>query len=181
MNPLGDPLRRREDIDEDPVISGSLAYAMEAGDADNRYGHAAFTMAAIISPRLDPVVAANTVGHMLVALGARTGTRILGKARKDADGLEHARLSKYPLIVLTARPAMIETILEQARELIWVTTIDYPGEGYVMARDEYGEATFEESGNNLTYIGAALFGPDEAVRYLCGQLSLWRPEGMTKR
>lgn len=177
MNPIPNPLQRRDEVDQDPVISGSLRSSMDIIGADGRYDHTAFKMVAIVSSRLDAVIAANTVGHMMVALGAQAGVHILGKARKDADGLEHACLARYPLIILTARPGKIAAILEEARKLMWVIAVDYPEEGYSTTHDDdYGAALALKKGSNLTYIGAALFGQASAVKNLSGQLSLWRPK-----
>lgn len=178
MKPIENPFQRRDEIDEDPVISGSLKPSLHVIGPDGRYDHTAFKMVAIVSPRLDAVVASNTVGHMMVALGAKLGSQILGETREDADGLQHARLARYPLIILTAKPGKISSILDEARQLMWVTVVDYPEEGYTTTHDDdYGAALSAKNANNITYIGAALFGPTEAIKHLSGKLSLWQLNG----
>ena len=143
---------------------------------DGRYDHRAFKMVAIVSSRLESVVAANTVGHMLVALGAQIGPWILGERHPDADRQLHARLARFPFIMLTAKPGKIAGIIGAAREQSWVTVVDYPEEGYTTTHDgDYGNELAGRKAQDLTYIGAALFGPAEAIQNLSGKLSLWRP------
>lgn len=143
---------------------------------DGRYDHRAFKMVAIVSSRLESVVAANTVGHMLVALGAQIGPWILGEWHPDADSQLHARLARFPFIMLTAKPAKIAGIVGAARELARVTVVDYPEEGYTTTHDgDYGNELAAKKAQDLTYIGAALFGPTADIQNLSGKLSLWRP------
>jgi uncharacterized protein DUF2000 len=177
MTTIMNPLQLRTEVDADPVINGDLHTVPETSGPDGRYDHRAFKMVAIVSSRLDSTVAANTVGHMLVALGARIGPWILGKSRQDADEQSHAALARYPFIMLTSKPGKIGNIVAEARKLMWVTTVDYPEEGYTTTHDDdYGLALGGKHTSELTYIGAALFGPVEAITQLCGKLSLWRPK-----
>jgi len=170
------PLQARSGSDHGVAARGSLYESLDLLGADGRYDHRAFKMVAIVSHRLDSTVAANTVGHMLVALGAQIGPWILGAQRPDADGQLHARLARFPFIMLAAKPGKIATLVSAARELLWVTVVDYPEEGYTTTHDDdYGTALAARNVVDLTYIGAAMFGPAEAITHLCGKLSLWRP------
>jgi Protein of unknown function (DUF2000) len=176
MRSVFNPLQRRSELDNDAVTVGGLYNSLDIVGSDGRYDHRAFKMVAIVSPRLDPTVAANTVGHMLVALGAQIGPWILGKQRTDADDQIHARLARFPFIMLAAKPAKIATLVSAARELLWITVVDYPEEGYTTTHDDdYGEALAARKALELTYIGTAMFGPTEAITQICGKLSLWRP------
>jgi hypothetical protein len=146
-------------------------------DSAERYDHKAYKMIGIVAPRLDQVVAANTVGHMLVALGASVGPVLLGQARRDADDQEHARLARFPFILLTARSAKITRIVAEARARPDITVVDYPEEGFTTTHDDdYGAALARRKAADLVHIGAALFGPAPQVDELCGRLSLWRPQ-----
>jgi hypothetical protein len=150
---------------------------LEAASIAERYDHKAFKMIGVISPRLDHIVAANTVGHMLVALGASVGPTLLGQPHRDADDQEHARLARFPFILLAARPGKISRIVAEAQALAGVTIVDYPEEGYTTTHDDdYGAALAARKAADLVHIGAALFGPAHEIDGLCGRLSLWRPQ-----
>jgi hypothetical protein len=175
MQPAINPLQARPESDQAAVVGSALYESLHILGRDGRYDHRAYKMVAIVSPRLDSTVAANAAGHMLVALGAQIGPWIIGKQRPDADGQLHARLARFPFIMLAAKPGKIATLVSAARELLWITVIDYPEEGYTTTHDDYGAALTARKGADLTYIGAAMFGPTEAITHLCGNLSLWRP------
>ena len=176
INSAVDPFECRAEA-ADYAADEVVPYALAATDgSDGRYDHRAFKMVAIVSPRLESVVAANTVGHMLVALGAQIGPWILGERHLDADKQSHARLARFPFIMLTSKPGKISGLIGAARELSWVTVVDYPEEGYTTTHDgDYGNELAAKNSQNLNYIGAAMFGPTEVIQSLCGKLSLWRP------
>ncbi len=146
--------------------------------SSERYDHTAMKMVAIVSSRIEPGVAINTVGHMTVALGAsEAGEQLIGSSRQDGSGQAHAALARFPLIVLATRPQKIKEIIEGARLQPGVTVIDYPEEGYITTHDDdYAAALASKSPDSLVYIGTALFGPREVINELCAKLTLWKPQ-----
>lgn len=145
---------------------------------NERYDHTAMKMVAVISTRIEPQVAINTVGHIAVALGAsRAGEQLIGSPRQDGSGQAHASLARFPFIVLTTRPQKIKQIIESARLHPEITVIDYPEEGYTTTHDDdYAAALAAKSADSLVYIGVALFGPTEIINELCAKLTLWKPQ-----
>jgi Protein of unknown function (DUF2000) len=137
------------------------------------YDEAAFRFCVVIASRLDSVSAMDAVGHSLVALGAAIGSSVLGLEHADLAGVVHARLARYPVISLSARPMRIARLVEAARSYHWVACVDYPDEGQSTTNDsDYGVALSERS--SLTYRAAALFGPRAVLDDLCGHFSLYR-------
>jgi hypothetical protein len=146
-------------------------------NTDGSYDERAFRFVVAVAPRLDPVAVADVIGHTLVALSAGLGPRVLGEAHHDGDGLAHARLSRYPIVIVTAKPARISRLVAEAREYQWVRVVDYPEEGWATTNDlDYRDAIKGQPSSQLVYRGASLFGPAAALDKLCGHFNLWRPE-----
>jgi hypothetical protein len=141
-----------------------------------RYDHTAFRFVVVVAPRLDPVSVADATGHTLVALGAELGQPVLGGPHPDADGRTHARLARYPIVILTARPWRIARLVADAHRCAQLTVVDYPEEGWTTIHDDdYRAALATRSAEQLTYRAAALFGPAFLIDELCGHFSLWKP------
>jgi len=180
MSIIENPFQARAVVDQGLPVRDEFFALPETPGADGRYDHRAFKLVAIVSSQLDSTVASNTVGHMLVALGARIGPWVLGESRQDADAQFHAPLARFPFIMLNAKPGKIARIVAEASLLQWVTTIDYPEEGYTTTHDDdYALALGARRAQDIVYIGAALFGPTEVITQLSGKLSLWRPKDVT--
>lgn len=140
------------------------------------YDEKAYKLTVVISSRIDDRTAINTVGHVALALGAASGHQFLGKSWADAGGEQHAALARFPFITLAARPGKISKVISAAREHPDIDVIDYPEEGFTTTNDlDYRDTLAEKEPDSLVYIGAALFGPTDAVQELCGSLTLWSP------
>ena len=149
--------------------------AADAEPATESYDVKAHRMVAVVSSQIDDVTATNTVGHMLVALGAVLGPDLLGRRNLDASGMEHAAVARFPLIIKTARPAKIRGAIVKAHEL-GVTVVDYPEEAFLTTHDDdYKASLAGRAQADLLYIGAAFFGETDAVDETCGRFMLWSP------
>lgn len=157
--------------DREPLSRPSTA----AESHTDRYDERAFRLVAVVSSKLDAVTGANTIGHMLVALGATVGPKLLGDSHPDASGSHHARISRFPLILKAARSGTIRRALARA-EALGVTAVDYPEEGFTTTHDhDYRNALATRKADDLVYIGAAFLGPANAVEEVCGKFTLWVP------
>lgn len=155
--------------------STSPVPAADPESATESYDVKAHRMVAVVSSQIDDVTATNTVGHMLVALGALLGRDLLGRRNVDATGTEHAAVARFPLIIKTARPAKIRGAIVKAQEL-GVSVVDYPEEAFLTTHDDdYKASLAERAESDLLYIGAAFFGETDAVDESCGRFMLWSP------
>jgi hypothetical protein len=151
-------------IDIDPTASTTEAYDVKA-----------HRMVAVVSSQLDDITVTNTVGHMLVALGAVLGSDLLGRRNLDATGTEHAAVARYPFVLKTARPSKIRAAIVKAKEL-GVVVVDYPEEAFLTTHDDdYMASLAARKEADLVYIGAAFFGATGAIDEVCGRFMLWSP------
>jgi hypothetical protein len=116
----------------------------------------------------------DALGHSLAALGAGVGPHVLGGAHTDASGIDHAPLSRYPLVILMARPGGIARLVDAAKHHPDVRCVDYPEDGHATTHDaDYRSALSNRSAASLQYRAAALFGPRGSLDELCGTFSLY--------
>jgi hypothetical protein len=140
-----------------------------------RYDERASRLVAVVSSKLDALTAANTVGHLLVALGASVGPGLLGDHHLDSSGSIHSPIARFPLIIKAAKSGTIRAAVARARAA-GLAAIDYPEEGFATTHDhDYRDALAGRREQDLVYIGAAFFGPTEAVNEVCGKFMLWAP------
>ena len=80
-----------------------------------------------IAAELTPGVAGNVIGHLALAVGHRVAAADMGKhPLVDATGVEHAGISRYPVIVVTVKSARLRKLLAEAREVNGLLIADYP-------------------------------------------------------
>lgn len=140
------------------------------------YDYKSSKMVAVISTAVDAATALNVVGHLGVALGARQGEGILGRASlPDGSGVNHLGISRYPFIVTKTRPSKLRAAILAARADPTLMMIDYPRAMLTTGHDdELADVMAATAEENLDYLGALFYGPAEAVSRITGKFSLWR-------
>jgi len=142
---------------------------------DDQYNYRGFKTNILLSSGVEPPIALNIVGHLGIALGARVPQDSLGKERLvDGSGVRHLGISKYPVIILKARPRKIRTALERARVYPELIIADYPEQMLWTGHDdELAQALAEQHEADLNYLGIAAYGPTEIMTEVFGRFSLW--------
>lgn len=131
-------------------------------------------LVAVLNKTLEPGVALNALGHMVLGVGGSTAKEklLLGDYR-DAQGNTYPNISQMPFIVLRGTSGEIRKLVVQAREHkithgVFLNTMT--GGTYV----EQMERTSLTAEDALIYYGAVLIGPWDTVAVLTKKLSLWR-------
>lgn len=128
-----------------------------------------------IAAELTPGVAGNVIGHLALAVGHRVAAADMGKhPLVDATGVEHAGISRYPVIVVTVKSARLRKLLAEAREVNGLLIADYPEQMLSTGHDdELSTAIASAPEESLRYLGVALHGDAEQLKPLTGKFSLW--------
>lgn len=130
----------------------------------------------VVSSSLSNGVAANVIGHLALAIGSNIDKNDMGRVfLKDASGMEHRGISKYPVIVTTVKPARIRRLVVDARAVPEILLIDYPEEMLATGHDdELASALAGRAEGEMVYLGAAIHGYTDSVNTLSGKFTLWK-------
>jgi len=118
----------------------------------------------------------NAIGHTMAGLAGDIAKNedLCFVDYKDAEGNIHPSISHYPVIVLKAKNSnKIKTIREQAIEKNLAFT-DFTDTMTIGKTQEQLDATQNQSGENLNYLGLCLFGDRDTLAELTGKLSLYK-------
>ncbi len=130
----------------------------------------------IVSNKIEPHIALNVVGHLGIALGSALDENdVMGRTTHiDASGISHPGISRYSLVVKTARPAKLHEAIVKARNADGIFVFDYPKAMLETGHDDDLAAAIESSSEEqLDYLGALLFGPTPVLDEICGRYMLW--------
>jgi hypothetical protein len=157
----------------------SIQHELERGNlqmVDDQYNYREFKTNILLSSGVESGVALNIVGHLGIALGARIPQHSFGRERLvDGSGIPHMGISKYPVIILKARPSKVRTALEQARTYPELIVADYPEQMLLTGHDdELAQALVEKDEVDLKYLGVAAYGLAEVMTEVFGRFSLWK-------
>ncbi|MGW5238404.1 DUF2000 domain-containing protein [Monashia sp. NPDC004114] len=132
-------------------------------------------LAVVVDSSLPSGLAANTAAVLTLTVGHRV-PELVGPDLKDADGCTHLGITTTPIPILTASTEHLKAICGLAREdlhdLLVVGFSDCAQR--TRTYDDYAEALESSSSEELTYLGAALYGPRKKVVSLTGTLRLLR-------
>lgn len=128
-----------------------------------------------IASELAPGVAANVIGHLALAIGHRMEAADMGQhPLLDAAGVAHSGISRYPVIVVTAKATRLRRLLEEARAAKDLLLVDYPEQMMSTGHDDELVTTLQAAdSSSLRYLGVALHGNSETLKPLSGKFSLW--------
>jgi hypothetical protein len=140
------------------------------------YVYSEMKIVIILDKQLESWIALNVVGHLSVALGALSESELMGRHELlDASGVTHRGISKYPLVVLSARKDKLLEVVTVARSLPELFVGDYPKEMLVTGHDdELCQAISLKSFDQLEYLGVLLFGPTEVISKITSKFSVWK-------
>ena len=130
---------------------------------------------AVLDENLSLGIAFNTLAHLAISIG-KNATGIMGKGElKDASGVIHRGLSKYPIIILKANSDKIRQIVNEAKENTELLVVGFPEQAQTEYTDEELHATIAKTKEeNIKYYGVAMFGQVEEINKLTKKLSLWK-------
>jgi hypothetical protein len=139
------------------------------------YDYSARKTVVVLANTLAVGAAANVMGHLCVALGARISTADLGKhPLVDGSGVQHMGISRYPVIVTTVKPTRLRQFITEARNAADLLLADYPEE--MLTTDHDDELAAQLANNveeSLTYLGAAAHGSNATLSQLSGKFMLY--------
>jgi hypothetical protein len=128
-----------------------------------------------IASELPVGAAANVIGHLGLSVGNRLDHTDMGHSpMADASGVMHMGISKYPVIVVTAKAARLRKLLVEARAVTDIYIADFPEQ---MLSTGHDDELVQRLGKlpevDLKYLGVALHGEAKAIQPLTGKFSLW--------
>lgn len=128
-----------------------------------------------VASELTPGSAGNVIGHLALAVGHRVDSTEMGRhPLLDGSGIEHTGISRYPVIVVTAKANRLRRLVTEARETRGVFIADYPEQMLSTGHDDdLATALASSPESELRYLGVALHGPTEILQPLTGKFSLW--------
>lgn len=128
-----------------------------------------------IAAELAHGIAGNVIGHLALAVGHRIAENDMGKhPLVDATGVEHSGISRYPVIVVTAKSARLRKLISEARDIDGLLLADYPEQMLNTGHDdELSTAIAGTPEESLRYLGVALHGYTKQLQPLTGKFSLW--------
>lgn len=140
-----------------------------------QYDYSAKKTVIAIAAELTYGVAGNVIGHLALSVGHRISACDMGRhPLLDATGVEHTGISRYPVIVVTAKSTRLRRLLVEAREIAGLLIVDYPEQMLTTAHDdELTAAVAASPEGDLRYLGVALYGSAERLKPLTGKFSLW--------
>lgn len=130
----------------------------------------------ILDNQLESWMALNVVGHLSVSLGALIDSDLMGREElTDASGVKHKGISKYPIVVLSARKDKLAQALANARTIPEIYVGDYPKEMLDTAHDdELCQVIALKESDKMDYLGVLLFGASEPINNITRKFSLWK-------
>lgn len=139
------------------------------------YNYRARKTVIAVAAELAPGIAGNVIGHLALAVGHRIAAADMGMhPLVDASGVEHAGISRYPVIVVTAKSARLRKLLAEAREVSGLMLADYPEQMLSTGHDDELSAVIAASSEeSFRYLGVALHGDADQLKPLTGKFSLW--------
>ena len=119
--------------------------------------------------------AANVIGHLALSVGNRLDLSDMGQSpMADASGVMHMGISRYPVIVVTAKAARLRKLLSEARAVPGIYIADFPEQMLSTGHDdELVQLLSQLPEVGLKYLGVALHGEARALQPLTGKFSLW--------
>ncbi|MFJ5175613.1 DUF2000 domain-containing protein [Streptomyces griseoviridis] len=141
------------------------------------YDYRAKKTVLVLASHLEPGVALNVAGHLSVALGAHgdDGDLMGRDVLKDASGVPHTGISRYPVIVTKVKQNRLRRLVAEARERDDVFWADYPEQMLTTGHDdELADAVAGTAEEDIAYLGVMVYGPLDAVTALTGRFSLWQ-------
>lgn len=140
------------------------------------YDYRAKKIVIVLAANLNSGIALNVVGHMALALGAQGESELLGRSRLlDASGVEHAGISRYPLIITKTSAGKLKRLIEQARQQNDLRMVDFPEQMLTTGHDDELAASLASvKQEELTYLGVLLYGDAAILNNLTGKFSLWQ-------
>lgn len=132
----------------------------------------------VLEKRQEPGPALNATAHMAAGLSALLESKSkLEEARFkdyiDEDQKRYASISDHPFIVLKGKASHIRRLMEEAtkNDLPCVVFLDTMTIGTF---EEQHQKTATTKTDDLVFLGACLFGPEEVVKEMTRRFSLWR-------
>ena len=128
----------------------------------------------VLKANLELGVAVNVIGHLAVTLSHNAIDHMGRELLKDASGISHLGVSKYPFIVTKAKESKIRAALEIARSDSRILVADFPRQMLDTKDDnELYQSLIETEEANLEYLGAIFFGDTEVLNPITRRFSLY--------
>lgn len=130
-------------------------------------------LAIVLDAGLAPGLAANAAAILGMSLG-RSVPETLGPDVPDAEGSLHPGITSLPVPVLAAEAETLRKLRDTAAAVSGIGFADFTD----LARrtrtyEEYAGRLSESGPGDLRYLGICLYGDDETVRRLTGNLPLF--------
>ena len=139
------------------------------------YNYQAKKIIAVVKENLEPGIALNIVGHLAVSIGHNASDHMGRATLKDASGINHLGISKYPFIVTKANGSKIRAAIETARADGRILFADYPQQMLDTGHDdELASSLNSAPESELKYLGAIFFAETELLKPITGKFSLYK-------
>lgn len=117
----------------------------------------------------------NTVTHIAAYLGNKMQDRFdTGEHFVTKDGQKLPRNSQYPIIILSAKPALLPGLVEKVRTTNLLHLGFYREMIETNDDSELETLTKSKDHSTLEYLGVGVFGEKEIIDTLTKKFSLWR-------
>ena len=139
------------------------------------YDYQGKKIVAVVKADLELGAAMNVVAHLALSIGHNASNHMGRPILKDASGIDHLGISKYPFIITKAKGTKIRTAIEAARADGRILLADYPQQMLETGHDdELAQRLLEVPENKLQYLGAIFFGDTEILNPITGKFSLYK-------
>lgn len=130
---------------------------------------------AVVNKDITVGIAMNVVGHLSISLGALNNVGLMGRPTLvDKDGVGHAGIARYPLIITKTRSRKLSRAIEIAKNTESVFCTDYPTEMLGTEHDDdLMRAILLTSHGEITYLGALFYGESTKINSITGKFSLY--------
>ena len=139
------------------------------------YNYQEKKIVAVVKADLEIGVAFNVVGHLAISISHHASNHMGRPVLKDASGVKHLGISKYPFIITKAKGTKIRAAIEAARGDDSILVADYPQQMLDTGHDdELAQSLLEIPESELQYLGAIFFGETEVLKPITSKFSLYK-------
>ena len=130
----------------------------------------------IIATNVDVSVALNVIGHLAIAIGKYSDSKIMGKSIiTDKSNINHLGISRFPFIVTKVKAGKLRAAINKAKENPNLLVADYPKDMLDTRTDDELVASISNKENEqLEYLGAIIYGNTADVNEITGKFQLWK-------
>jgi hypothetical protein len=129
---------------------------------------------AALNSNLETGAALNVLGHLAISIGYHAKDHMGRERYADKSGVTHQGISRYPLIITRVKGSTLRKAIESARLDKRILIADFPSQMLETGHDDELAASIADSEENqITYLGALMYGPSDAIDAITRRFSLW--------